>query len=47
MQPFWRSLLIVFVPRLRPLRDDETQELEALVVRRRQVVDMISAEKIG
>lgn len=32
-------------PELRPLRDAETQELEALVVRRRQVVDMISAEK--
>jgi transposase len=32
-------------PKLRPLRDAETQELEALVVRRRQVVDMISAEK--
>jgi len=32
-------------PQLRPLRDAETQELEALVVRRRQVVDMISAEK--
>jgi transposase len=32
-------------PELRPLRDAETQELEALVVRRRQVVDMIVAEK--
>jgi transposase len=32
-------------PELRPLRDAEAQELEALVVRRRQVVDMISAEK--
>ena len=32
-------------PELRPLRDAETQELDALVVRRRQVVDMISAEK--
>lgn len=32
-------------PEQRPLRDTETQELEALVVRRRQVVDMISAEK--
>ena len=32
-------------PELRPLRNTETQELEALVVRRRQVVDMISAEK--
>lgn len=32
-------------PQIRPLRDEETQELEALVVRRRQVVDMITAEK--
>ena len=32
-------------PEVRPLRDAETQELEALVVRRRQVVDMITAEK--
>ena len=32
-------------PKVRPLRDEETQELEALVVRRRQVVDMITAEK--
>ena len=32
-------------PQVRPLRDEETQELEALVVRRRQVVDMITAEK--
>ena len=32
-------------PEVRPLRDEETQELEALVVRRRQVVDMITAEK--
>ena len=32
-------------PEVRPLRDEETQELEALIVRRRQVVDMITAEK--
>jgi transposase len=32
-------------PEVRPLRNEETQELEALVVRRRQVVDMITAEK--
>jgi transposase len=32
-------------PELRPLKDAETAELEALVVRRRQVVDMIAAEK--
>jgi len=32
-------------PELRPLRDADAQELEALVVRRRQVVDMITAEK--
>ena len=32
-------------PQIRPLRDEETQELEALVVRRRQVVDMLTAEK--
>lgn len=32
-------------PELRPIRDAETQELEALIVRRRQVVDMITAEK--
>jgi transposase len=32
-------------PELRPLKDAETQELEALIVRRRQVVDMITAEK--
>ena len=32
-------------PELRPIPDAETQELEALVVRRRQVVDMITAEK--
>jgi transposase len=32
-------------PEVRPLRDEEAQELEALIVRRRQVVDMITAEK--
>lgn len=32
-------------PQVRPLPDAATQELEALVVRRRQVVDMITAEK--
>lgn len=32
-------------PELRPLKDAQTAELEALVVRRRQVVDMIAAEK--
>ena len=32
-------------PEIRPLRDEQTQELEALVIRRRQVVDMITAEK--
>jgi transposase len=32
-------------PEVRPLPDAQTQELEALVVRRRQVVDMITAEK--
>lgn len=32
-------------PEVRPPRDEETQELEALIVRRRQVVDMITAEK--
>ena len=32
-------------PELRPVKDEQTQELEALVVRRRQVVDMITAEK--
>jgi transposase len=31
-------------PALRPVKDEESQELEALVVRRRQVVDMITAE---
>jgi transposase len=43
------ALLALFAdrirPQIRPLRDEETQELEALVVRRRQVVDMITAEK--
>ena len=32
-------------PPVRPARDEQTQELEALIVRRRQVVDMITAEK--
>lgn len=32
-------------PPLRPPKDGETQELEALIARRRQVVDMITAEK--
>lgn len=32
-------------PEARPLKDAQAQELEALVVRRRQVVDMIGAEK--
>jgi transposase len=32
-------------PPVRPLKDAEAQELEALVVRRRQVIDMITAEK--
>jgi transposase len=32
-------------PEVRPPRDEETQELDALIVRRRQVVDMITAEK--
>jgi transposase len=32
-------------PPVRPLPDEETRELEALVVRRRQVVEMITAEK--
>jgi transposase len=32
-------------PPVRPARDEETQELDALIVRRRQVVDMITAEK--
>jgi transposase len=32
-------------PEVRPLRDEQTQELEAIITRRRQVVDMITAEK--
>ncbi len=32
-------------PQVRPLPDAQTQELEALTVRRRQVVDMLTAEK--
>lgn len=32
-------------PEVRPVRDEQTQELDALMVRRRQVVDMITAEK--
>jgi len=32
-------------PEIRPLKPQETQELEALVTRRRQVVQMITAEK--
>jgi transposase len=32
-------------PPVRPARDEKTRELEALIVRRRQVVDMITAEK--
>jgi transposase len=32
-------------PQVRPLPDAQTQELEALMVRRRQVVDMLTAEK--
>jgi len=32
-------------PEVRPVKDEQTQELEALIVRRRQVVDMITAEK--
>ena len=32
-------------PEVRPAPDEETQELDALMVRRRQVVDMITAEK--
>jgi len=32
-------------PDLRPIKDAEAQELEALVVRRKQVVEMITAEK--
>ena len=32
-------------PEPRPLKDEQTQELEALLTRRRQVVDMLTAEK--
>lgn len=32
-------------PEARPLKDEQTQELEALVARRRQLVDMLTAEK--
>jgi transposase len=32
-------------PQWRPLPDEETQALEAILVRRRQIVDMITAEK--
>lgn len=32
-------------PEPRPLKDEETQELEALLTRRRQLVDMLTAEK--
>lgn len=32
-------------PEVRPLPDAQTQELEALMVRRRQVIDMLTAEK--
>lgn len=43
------AVLALFADRIRPqaraLRDEETQELEALVVRRRQLVDMLTAEK--
>jgi transposase len=43
------AVLALFAERIRPesraLKDAQTQELEALVVRRRQVVDMITAEK--
>jgi transposase len=43
------AALALFAERIRPvprpIKDAEAQELEALVVRRRQVVDMITAEK--
>jgi transposase len=43
------SVLALFADRIRPawrpLPDEHTQALEALIVRRRQVVDMIAAEK--
>lgn len=32
-------------PEVRPLRDEQTRDLEALVVRRRQLVDMLVAER--
>jgi len=32
-------------PEIRPLKDEQAQELTALLVRRRQVVDMLTAEK--
>jgi transposase len=32
-------------PEPRPLKDEQTQELEALIIRRRQLVDMLAAEK--
>jgi transposase len=32
-------------PPVRPARDEETQELDALIVRRRQVIEMVTAEK--
>jgi transposase len=42
------SVLALFAervrPPLRPFKDEETQELEAFIVRRRQVLDMITAE---
>lgn len=42
------SVLALFADRIRPevrsVKDEESQELEALIVRRRQVVDMITAE---
>lgn len=43
------AVLALFAERIRPeprpIKDEQAQELEALVVRRRQVVDMITAEK--
>jgi transposase len=43
------AILALFADRIRPeprpLRDGQAEEFEALVVRRRQVVDMITAEK--
>jgi transposase len=43
------AILALFAERIRPeprpLKDEQTQELEALIVRRRQVVEMITAEK--